>query len=282
MIIVIGKSGQLAQELNVTKADREVRFLGRKDINLFDESKLFSALKNYPVTAIINASAYTAVDKAEVDIHSAYALNSEAVRFLANYCQQEQIRFIHVSTDFVFNGSKTEPYVVSDKPHPINVYGQSKLAGENAIHHAMDNNYAIVRTSWLYSCFGDNFVKTMLRLMNERKELGIVADQFGCPTYARGLAAFLWQLCDQAGTVPVYHYSDGGQVSWFEFAKEIYSQGRDQGLINREVKLTEITTEQYRVAAIRPKYSCLTPNGISVDWRLSLSSCLGEVKINFI
>jgi dTDP-4-dehydrorhamnose reductase len=257
MIVVIGKSGQLAQELNITKGKRDVVFLGRNEVNVFDSLKFASVINQYRPTVIINASAYTAVDRAEKDVEAAFALNRNAVKTIASYCQQSICRLVHVSTDFVFDGNKSEPYNISDSTNPLNVYGRSKLAGEHAIQSKLANDYAIVRTSWLYSSFGSNFVKTMLHLMNERDEIYIVGDQIGSPTYARGLAEYIWTLTQMKNIAPIHHYSDVGEISWYDFACEIYRLGKLHRLIKRDVDLKPISTNEYPTLAKRPRYSVL-------------------------
>ncbi|WP_105253988.1 dTDP-4-dehydrorhamnose reductase [Pseudoalteromonas sp. T1lg75] len=279
MIVVIGKSGQLAQELKATSANKQVIFLGREDINLFDEDALTLKLNKYKPKVIINASAYTAVDKAESDEQAAFKLNCDAVASLAEYCSENNVRFIHVSTDFVFDGKKETPYEVNDKTSPVSVYGASKLAGECAIQELMDSEYAIVRTSWLYSTYGNNFVKTMLRLMAERDELGVVADQIGCPTYARGLAEFIWNLAEVSEVSPIYNWSDLGAASWYDFAVEIYNQAMKLGLLSKEVKISPISTSDYPTPATRPSFSLLKADSASsLEWQFNLKNMLEELK----
>ncbi|MFY8273996.1 dTDP-4-dehydrorhamnose reductase [Pseudoalteromonas sp. SSDWG2] len=281
MIVVIGKSGQLAQELKATGTHREVTFLGREDIDLFDRDKLFGTLSEYKPQIIINASAYTAVDKAESDEAAAFKLNCEAVESLAQYCSLYECRLVHVSTDFVFDGSKNQPYEVDDNTNPLGVYGASKLAGDEAIQEVMQNGYAIIRTSWLYSCFGANFVKTMIKLMNERSDLGIVSDQIGCPTYARGLAEFIWQLVDSKEFNGIYHWSDLGVASWYDFAVEIYRQGKELGIIRNTVTLNAITTNDYPTPAKRPKYSLLKADSRSrTQWQDNLHDMMVNIERN--
>jgi len=257
MIVVIGKSGQLAQELKATSGIREVRLLGRNEINLFNQRSLTETLNSLRPTAVINASAYTAVDKAESDKESAYELNCDAVKNLAEYCETEKVRFIHVSTDFVFDGEKSSPYDIADTTQPLNVYGKSKLAGEQEILNIMRANFTIVRTSWLYSSFGSNFVKTMLRLMNERSELRIVSDQVGSPTYARGLAEFIWDLAKEDEIESIYHYSDHGIASWYDFAMAIQQFAFDEKIIDVKIPIRPIPSSDYPTAAKRPSYSVL-------------------------
>ncbi len=170
--------------------------LGRNDVDITSITNFSQVIEQNSPSVIINASAYTAVDKAETDIDAAYALNKTAVEIMATVAKSYDIRLLHVSTDFVFDGQSNKAYGVNSSTNPLGVYGESKLAGETAMTNLYPENSAIVRTSWLYSSFGNNFVKTMLRLMAEKDDLGVVADQMGCPTYAKTLATFLWKLAE--------------------------------------------------------------------------------------
>lgn len=278
MIIVIGKSGQLAQELNATKRDKEVIFLGRDEVDVFNKLKFTNVLNKYQPTVVINASAYTAVDKAESDAENAFALNRDAVKTIAIYCKQINCLLVHISTDFVFDGKSSEPYKVNDIPNPLNVYGLSKLAGEKAIQNIMNQNYIIIRTSWLYSSFGNNFVKTMLRVMNEIDEVSIINDQIGSPTYARGLAEHIWSLIDLDNPALIHHYSDAGQATWYEFACEIYRLGKLNGVIDRDVKIKPVNTASYCSPAKRPRFSVLE-NKNNIDWRVNLNEFIKKEHI---
>ena len=279
MYLVIGKSGQLASELKATMGHRDIIFLGRNDIDLFSYSNMSQTLDNYGPDVIINSSAYTDVDGAESNKQAAFMLNELAVRYLADYCAFKGARFIHTSTDFVFDGTKSDPYEVDDNLNPLNIYGLSKLGGEIAIRESDCNNYSIVRTSWLYSAYGKNFVKTMINLMNSKQELRIVDDQIGCPTHAKGLARFIWFIADQSNIENIYHWSDLGQASWFEFAIEIYNYGREFGLINKVVKIRRISSSDYPTPATRPKFSVLkTSKESQTHWRDNLWAMLKEIS----
>lgn len=279
MYIVLGKSGQLASELKATMGKRNVGFFGRNDINLFSKSNIIHVIKPYNPKVIINTSAYTNVDGAESDQINAFKLNEEALKFLASYCGEEGIRLIHISTDFVFDGTKSNPYKVDDNLNPINIYGLSKLGGEIAIRNSCCNDYSIIRTSWLFSSHGKNFVKSMLNLMNSNNELNIVNDQIGRPTHAKGLARFIWSLVDEPYIEKIYHWSDLGKASWFEFANEIYAQGQDLGLLKKNVKINGVPSSEYKTAAIRPRYSVLKVcNKSKTHWKDSLSAMLKEIK----
>lgn len=257
-VLIIGKSGQVAWELQQTRPEHiSAKAFGRDDINITDPASVESIVSSLKPTVIINAAAYTAVDKAESDKESAYLINGTAVEYLAKAAKQHGIRLIHISTDFVFDGSKNTPYTVNDTPNPINVYGASKLAGEQAITKYCPDNSAIVRTSWVYSSHGNNFVKTMLRLMAEKDELNIVSDQIGCPTNAKGLAHFLWQLAEQENLEPIYHYSDLGVASWYDFAIAIQDIAFEKRKLHRKVRISPISSAQYPTPAKRPVFSLM-------------------------
>lgn len=256
--LIIGKSGQVAWELQQTCPEHiAAKAFGRDDIDITDPASIEAIVSSLQPTVIINAAAYTAVDKAESDKENAYLINGTAVEYLAKVAKQHGIRLIHISTDFVFDGSKNTPYTVSDTPNPINVYGASKLAGEQAIAKYCPDNSAIVRTSWVYSSHGNNFVKTMLRLMAEKNELNIVSDQIGCPTNAKGLAQFLWQLAEQESLEQIYNYSDLGVASWYDFATAIQGIAFEKGKLQRKIPIKPISSAQYPTPAKRPVFSLM-------------------------
>ena len=277
--LIIGKSGQVAWELQQTCPEHiNAKAFGRDDIDITDLANIEKVLSTFKPDIIINASAYTAVDKAESDKENAYLINGTAVEYLAKAAKQHGIRLIHISTDFVFDGSKNTPYTVNDIPNPINVYGASKLAGEHAIAKYCPDNSTIVRTSWVYSSHGNNFVKTMLRLMAEKDELNVVSDQIGCPTNAKGLAQFLWQLAEQESLEPIYHYSDLGVASWYDFEIAIQEIAYATGKLTTEIPIKPIPSSKYPTPAKRPSFSLLTPCPHAVHWRERLKNNLREFK----
>ena len=256
--LIIGKSGQVAWELQQTCPEHiAAKAFGRDDIDITDPASIEAIVSSLQPTVIINAAAYTAVDKAESDKENAYLINGTAVECLAKVAKHHGIRLIHISTDFVFDGSKNIPYTVNDIPNPINVYGASKLAGEQAIAKYCPDNSTIVRTSWVYSSHGNNFVKTMLRLMAEKDELNVVSDQIGSPTNAKGLAQFLWQLAEQESLEPIYHYSDLGVASWYDFAIAIQEIAYDAGKLAAKIPVKPIPASKYPTPAKRPRYSLI-------------------------
>ncbi|MDO7085036.1 dTDP-4-dehydrorhamnose reductase [Pseudocolwellia sp. AS88] len=281
-ILIIGKSGQLANELLVEQPQNyEVLALGRNDVDITNFKALDSIVAEYQPTVVINSAAYTAVDKAESDVEAAYAINHIAVENLAKIAKKYSARLVHVSTDFVFNGENTTPYKVDDITSPTSVYGASKRAGELAIIDNYPENASIIRTSWLYSTFANNFVKTMLRLMEEKEELGIVNDQVGSPTSAKGLAKFIWALIAQPKADLIYHWCDSGSASWFDFALAIQEEGLKRGLLTKKIPIKGIPSSAYPTPAKRPKYSvldCTSSQEIlaSIDWQKQLSDCLAK------
>ena len=283
-VVIIGRNGQVAWELQQeAPKDIELLVLGSKDIDILNAVELDKSISEFIPDVIINASAYTAVDKAETDELKAYEINELAVRNLANLAKKLDCRLIHISTDFVFDGKKNTAYKVDERTNPVSVYGASKLAGEKAIQSLYPEGSTIVRTSWVYSSHGNNFVKTMLRLMQEKEELNIVADQIGCPTYAKGLAQFLWILAEQDKINPIYNWSDLGASSWYDFALAIQEQAYKVGLLNKEIPISPITSSQYPTPARRPKFSLLdlsenNQNIGKAHWRTHLMNCLSLIK----
>lgn len=277
-VLIIGKSGQVAWELMQTCPTHiNAVALGRHDIDITSAERIESAILEYKPSVIINASAYTAVDKAESDKENAYLINATAVELLAKAANKHQIRLIHISTDFVFDGSKNTPYEVNDQTNPINVYGASKLAGEEAIKTYHADSSSIVRTSWVYSSHGNNFVKTMLRLMSEKESLNVVSDQIGCPTNANGLAKYLWLLSEREEIKPIYHYSDLGVASWYDFAVAIQEIAFVKGVLAKRIPISPIPSSAYPTPAKRPPFSLLDKAEIESlsHWRESLKQFFG-------
>jgi dTDP-4-dehydrorhamnose reductase len=233
---------------------------------------------------VVNAAAYTAVDAAETEVGAARAVNSEGARHLARACAGRGIRVLQVSTDFVFDGESTHPYTPDDATHPLGEYGRSKLAGEQAVLETSPDSL-VMRTGWLYSCFGGNFVKTMLRLMAERDELSVVSDQVGTPTWARGLADAIWAAIARPQLCGVYHWSDAGVCSWYDFAVAIQEEALAIGLIPRAVKIRPILARDYPTPARRPAFSVLDKSRSwsdlelePVHWRPQLRAMLNELR----
>ncbi|MEO1943724.1 MAG: dTDP-4-dehydrorhamnose reductase, partial [Candidatus Thioglobus sp.] len=248
-ILVIGKTGQLGQSINeiVSKVQSydEFIFVGRDELDLSNTDGVASYFENNNFNIIINCAAYTAVDKAESEIELANRINHLAIQKIATIANKQQIKLVHISTDYVFNGESDIPYLESDVVNPINIYGKTKLAGEQAVLETMLTDATIIRTSWVYSEYGNNFVDTMLRLGKERDKINVVSDQIGSPTYAGDLAMAILHIIqneeflNSGQKTQIYHYSNEGSCSWFDFAKEIFE------LMNIQCTVNPITTEQY-------------------------------------
>jgi dTDP-4-dehydrorhamnose reductase len=283
-IVVIGKSGQLAHEIMRLAGDDSVHCLGRDDINILDTASLATVLERFQPEGIINASAYTAVDKAESDQLNAYALNQTAVANLATYAKQHHCHLVHVSTDYVFGGDKGSPYKVDDSYDPQGVYGASKAAGEKSLLDIYPQASCILRTSWVYASYGNNFVKTMLRLMAEKPELGVIDDQIGSPTWARDLAkACIYAIRNRVSGV--HHWTDNGAASWYDFAVAIQSLALEKGLLTHAIPIKPIPSSAYPTPAKRPHYSVLDKSTLTTEfsglvpqyWRKALSDMLDEL-----
>lgn len=286
LVVVTGKNGQLGWELQQQSArtDRfDFLFIDSDELNLAEPSSIPAFFEQYKPSYFISCAAYTAVDKAETEKELAYTINAEAPRVMAEQCAKYDCVLVQISTDYVFNGNGTAPYKADAAVDPVNYYGYTKAEGEKL---ALANNpkTIIIRTSWLYSSHGNNFVKTMLRLMKERTELKVVSDQVGSPTYAADLAAAIMKIIGSVANGTeiknhIYQFSNTGVISWFDFAASI----RDEAKLNCDV--LPIPTSAYPTPAKRPAYSVMDTEAISKDfgvvlkeWRSSLRECLGELN----
>jgi dTDP-4-dehydrorhamnose reductase len=284
-ILVAGAGGQLGRELaSRVPAQVHCHALGREQFDLTDPDLLVSTLDRLAPGQVINAAAYTAVDAAETEVAQAWAANCEGPRQLARACAERGIRLLHVSTDFVFDGESAHPYTPDAPPAPLGEYGRSKLAGERAVVEECPEAF-LVRTGWVYSRFGGNFVKTMLRLMAERDELSVVCDQVGTPTWASGLADTLWAAAARPQLRGVYHWSDAGVCSWYDFAVAIHEEAMATGLLTRPVQIRPIPASDYPTPARRPAFSVLDKRGSwrdleleAVHWRQQLRAMLRELQ----
>jgi dTDP-4-dehydrorhamnose reductase len=280
--LIIGKNGQVAWELMQTCPKHvNAKALGRNEIDITNIESILQTVKNFKPEVIINASAYTAVDRAESEEALAFKINKNAVGNLALVAKKYNIRFIHISTDFVFDGTKSTAYRVDDETNPVNVYGASKLAGEEVIKRVYPENSVIIRTSWVYSTHGNNFVKTMLRLMAEKESLNIVSDQIGSPTYAKGLAEYIWKQAELDSDGVIQNYSDVGTVSWYDFAIEIQNIAFQKGILSKTIPINPILSSEYPTLAIRPKFSVLKLDLINkINWRDNLISFMDLNSFN--
>ncbi len=285
VVLVTGANGQLGWELrrHGQQLNYPLHALGRSALDITDAKAVHATIDSLRPSVIINAAAYTAVDRAEEEPERAYAVNRNGVANLARASLRCGAWLVHISTDFVFDGYKGAPYKPDDAPRPQGVYGASKLAGEVVVREIMADKALIIRTAWVYSAHGNNFVKTMLRLMGSRDELRVVEDQIGSPTWARGLADCIWRAlgCRLAGT---YHWTDAGAASWYDFAVAIQEEALSLGLLSKRLPLKPITTGEYPTPARRPSYSVLDKSAtwrelkhVAPHWRESLRQMLGEL-----
>lgn len=279
--LIVGGKGQLGQALQAqAPAAVEWVALSRTELDVTDPEAVLEAAQTHRPDLIFNAAAYTAVDRAESEIALARATNATAVAHLARAAQSVGAKLVHVSTDFVFDGTGSRAYAPEMPASPLGAYGQTKFEGEQAA----GAQALIVRTGWVYAPKGGNFVRTMLRLMTEHDEVRVVMDQIGTPTYAPGLAAALWALSGK-GLQGLYHYSDAGVASWYDFAVAIEEEARALGLLTRPVLLVPITTADYPTPARRPAFSVLDKSStwtalgqISKHWRVNLRDMLKAVQ----
>ena len=288
-ILVTGASGQLGQTL-VRLWERspipqyQFSALPRTQLDIGKPDLAAAVLSELQPTVIVNAAAYTQVDKAETDRDAVFQVNETGTATLARWAAHSGAKLLHISTDFVFNGAKSSPYVPDDQTEPLGAYGASKLAGEKALLAASNNNAAIIRTSWLYSRYGNNFVKTMLRLMAESDALSVVEDQIGSPTSTDSLARLIFAMIQKGDYQGIYHWTDGGSISWFEFAQQIQGQALQAGILSKAIPITPITTSEYPTPAKRPAYSVLDRSRaleefecLVLDWEQKLAEVIAEL-----
>ena len=280
-ILVTGAGGQLGSAVSKIAKSFEIISLDVHALDITNSHEIEERFDEVAPDVVLNAAAYTAVDRAESDTDRAMQVNGHAVRLLAAACRRHGAKLVHVSTDFIFDGTASSPITTSETPLPRSVYGHTKLAGELACNEELDENQSlIVRTAWVYAAGHPNFVTTMLGLMNSRDQVRIVADQIGTPTWAVTLAGTTLNLISK-GASGVFHVTDSGVASWFDFAVAIYDLGRKHGLIQREVEVIPISSSEFTTAAERPKYSVLDKSSTyellghtTPHWRASLETCL--------
>ncbi|MBS4043088.1 MAG: dTDP-4-dehydrorhamnose reductase [Chitinophagaceae bacterium] len=289
LILVTGKDGQLGFELQQIQKNYSSQFdflfVGRKELDLSVPETIASFIEKHQPKYLINAAAYTAVDKAETEAELAFTINASSPSEMAKVCKEINCHFIHISTDYVFDGKKKSPYMPSDQTNPINIYGASKAKGEELI---LEHNpqSIVIRTSWVYSSHGKNFVKTMMSLMSERDEINVVNDQIGNPTYAADLAEAILQIVSKLNNSnlihsSIYHYSNTGNISWFQFAEEI------QKLSSHKCRVNPIASVSFPTPAKRSSYSVLDCSAIQKDfgveiknWKSSLATMLNNLESN--
>ena len=288
-VLITGSNGQLGSEIKDLTSDYEnlqCVFRDLPELDICDTETLNTFVKDKKINAVINCAAYTAVDKAEEDLDTASKVNAKGVLNLVNALKKVDGKLIHISTDYVFDGNHSQPYKESDPVSPIGVYGETKRAGELAVLNS-NIDAIVIRTSWLYSAYGNNFIKTMLRLGNVKESIQVIYDQIGTPTYAKDLAKTCLDILSNAGFTniskkgKIYHYSNEGVTSWYDFARAIME------ISNIDCKVIPIETKDYPTQAVRPLYSVLDKSKITSDfkvtiphWRDSLANCIKKINHN--
>lgn len=285
-VLITGANGQVGRELQATcPAEIDLTPCDRADLDITQGDQIRRVLAQARPEVIINAAAYTAVDRAEQERDLAFAVNAEGALKLARGAIEAGARLIHLSTDFVFSGHRGRPYRPETATDPRCVYGASKLAGEEQILRVSKTAGMVIRTAWVYSRFGSNFVKTMLRLMSEREEISVVMDQVGTPTWAQGLARLIWACRIRPDLHGIYHWTDAGVASWYDFAIAIQEEAQGLRLLQASNRVLPVTTADFPAAARRPPYSVLdttgTRQGLRIDgvhWRRQLRAMLQEMQ----
>lgn len=284
-VLLLGATGQLGSLVSGKQPETVQLYpFSRESLDITNLEALQQVIEEKAPDVVINCAAYTAVDKAEKERTIAFRANSEAVANLARELP-ENTRLIHISTDFVFSMFSAHPYTPADPTAPVSVYGESKLGGERALLDYHGNNGVIIRTSWLYSALGKNFVTTMLQVMASRDKINVVNDQYGSPTSAHSLADVIWQFVFKEQAQGIYHWSDRGIITWYDFAVEIYGQARQLGLLKSDIHINPVPTEAYPTEAVRPAYSALDVSstetflGIRAEpWKEQLGRVLTSIK----
>jgi dTDP-4-dehydrorhamnose reductase len=285
-VALLGAAGQVGSAvIRGRPPDHELVAYTRAEVDVCDEGGVSAKLEALRPEVVINAAAYTAVDRAESEELRAHRVNADAPLHLARTCSRIGARLIHVSTDYVFDGESPRAYVPTDATRPLNAYGRTKLAGERAVASVLPHASFILRTAWVYGATGPNFVRTMLRLMTERGSVRVVADQIGSPTAAESIAQILWRAVSRPECISVYHWTDAGVASWYDFAVAIAEEGRALGVLPADVVVTPITTAEYPTPARRPRLSLLDSSktlrdmgATAVHWRVWLQHVMREMQ----
>ncbi|MCP4021076.1 MAG: dTDP-4-dehydrorhamnose reductase [Desulfobacteraceae bacterium] len=283
-VLLLGSNGQLGWELQRTCPDSvSLTLYDYPKVDFLSSDSISQCIQTIRPEFIINAAAYTNVDKAEQERELAQKINHEAVVKIAEHCKQLKIFLVHISTDFIFNGKSHRPYMPEDTPNPISVYGESKLQGERAALSILKDQTLIIRTAWLYSSHGNNFVKTMLKLMKIKPELSIIDEQVGTPTWAYGFAKAIWKAMDKK-LKGIYHWTDAGVASWYDFAVAIQEESIREGLLDTPIPIHPIPSSKYPVPAKRPIYSVLDKTSFwhalheyPPHWRAQLQAMLKKL-----
>ena len=283
-VLVLGAGGQVGQAL-VKSAPRGVTLLAAShhDLDIADESAVQAYVRRSQPNAIVNAAAYTAVDRAETEPGIAQRVNTTGPRHLASIARDCEIRLIHLSTDYVFDGTSSTPYRPEYATRPLNVYGDTKRRGEEAVLEILADRALILRTSWVYAARGRNFLNTMLARMRDKRAVRVVADQIGAPTAADSVAGALWNLIAQPELAGIFHWTDAGVASWYDFAVAIAEEGALRNLVPQDVTVTPIPSSGYPTHAVRPRFSVLDTSGLTErglvarHWRTALRAVLAEL-----
>lgn len=274
-ILITGKNGQLGselQDLSLQFPQHEMIFVDREEMDLSNANQIIEVLDRIKPEIIVNAGAYTAVDKAETEQELCNAVNHLAVKTIGEWASKNKAKVIHISTDYVFEGTSETPLKEEDITNPINVYGLTKLQGEEALKTS-SVEYVIIRTAWVYSTYGANFVKTMMRLMNERDEIGVVSDQIGTPTYANDLAQVIMNIIEASNFIQgIYHYSNEGKISWYDFAMAI------KELKGFKCKVNAISSNAFPTPAKRPNFSLLDKTKIKETYKIEVPNWLTSLE----
>jgi dTDP-4-dehydrorhamnose reductase len=284
-ILITGASGQVGRALvSAAPATSQVLSVSHKELDIGDAKAVSEYFRLHSPDIVVNAAAYTAVDRAESEPDLAHRVNGEGPRHLAAAARDTGARLVHISTDFVFDGTGSVPYRPDAPTGPLNVYGVTKLAGEKAVLETLPGRSVVVRTAWVYAAEGTNFMRTMLRVMNANRAVRVVADQVGTPTAARSLAEVLWKAVEHPEITGIHHWTDAGVASWYDFAVAIAEEGAGLGLVPGDVTVAPIATADYPTPARRPSYSVLDKSSLTslglvpAHWRVRLRGVLGEMK----
>ncbi|HEU4654939.1 MAG TPA: dTDP-4-dehydrorhamnose reductase [Steroidobacteraceae bacterium] len=286
-VLITGADGQLGSSLLLTApAHVQLVACSRAELDIADVAQVRRVVADHLPNAIINAAAYTAVDQAEIEADQAWRVNAAGPRYLAQVAAQFGVRLLHVSTDYVFAGDSARPYRPKDATVPQNNYGRSKLHGEGAVCSLLPNDSVVLRTAWVYGASGRNFLRTMLRLMREKGSVRVVADQVGSPTATHSISDVLWRFAAEPSHHGIFHFTDAGVASWYDFAVAIAEEACTQGLLNSDVQVLPITTEEYPTPARRPRYSVLDCTATDAalqltrkHWRTQLRRVMKEMEV---
>jgi dTDP-4-dehydrorhamnose reductase len=284
-VLITGATGQVGRALlKSVPAEMDAVGVTRAELDIGDEHAVMSSIQSHRPDVIINTAAYTAVDRAESEPQLAERANSFGPRHLGVAAAATGSRLLHLSTDFVFDGTGSRPYATDAPTNPLSVYGRTKLAGERAVRHALPDKSVVIRTAWVYAAEGSNFVRTMLRLMAAKGSVRVVADQVGSPTAADSLAGVIWAIVARSDLSGIYHWTDMGVASWYDFAVAIAEESAVLGILPAEVRVDPIATEEYPTPARRPAYSVLDKRSLLAQlsvparhWRSSLRTVLKEI-----